>query len=227
MQVRPHPTGPELEEFIQQFGEKNMDLAQGKTKEAAWSVSPGKAEGVNWSLSGLCRTAPPRPGGRPMWRNLRSTWRWNTGREEDWCPSRWTCTASVASYSAPGTTRQSASSSWRGHSSPFPPALSSHLVYIFLFYRCIDQQTPLIKHGLFQGLQVLPVFWKLNLRWLCHREILQYAQVSLPPKTCLHPQTILSCKLVGDNLSKRRKNSQNLDIGLWTKYVPDSLITIH
>jgi len=39
VQVRPHPTGPELEEFIQQFGEKNKDLAKGKTKEAAWFVS--------------------------------------------------------------------------------------------------------------------------------------------------------------------------------------------
>jgi len=39
VQVAPHPSGEELEEYIRNFGENNKHLAKGKTKEAAWFVS--------------------------------------------------------------------------------------------------------------------------------------------------------------------------------------------
>ena len=35
-QVKPHPTGEELEEYIRHFGENNRHLAAGKTRTAAW-----------------------------------------------------------------------------------------------------------------------------------------------------------------------------------------------
>ena len=38
-QVAPHPTGPELDEYIKNFGRRNKHLAAGKSKQAAWFVS--------------------------------------------------------------------------------------------------------------------------------------------------------------------------------------------
>ena len=39
LQVKPHPTGEELDEFIKEFGKKNRHLAEGKNSSAAWFVS--------------------------------------------------------------------------------------------------------------------------------------------------------------------------------------------
>eukprot|EP00090_Calanus_glacialis_P008606 TRINITY_DN16947_c0_g1_i5.p1 TRINITY_DN16947_c0_g1~~TRINITY_DN16947_c0_g1_i5.p1 ORF type:complete len:435 (-),score=116.30 TRINITY_DN16947_c0_g1_i5:147-1451(-) len=39
VQIKPHPTGEALDEYIAQFGRENKHLAAGKTKDAAWFVS--------------------------------------------------------------------------------------------------------------------------------------------------------------------------------------------